>query len=104
MPMYHESRDLAIAYKVTEFEANNWLAWVHRPRENEEPDSTWTWRLTPLPGGRTRLATRMKQDYGWETPSLAAFNLILMEFADFAMERRMLKGIKTRAESIEQAG
>ncbi len=26
------------------------------------------------------------------------FNLILMEFGDFTMERRMLKGIKVRAE------
>ena len=29
---------------------------------------------------------------------LAMFNLILMEFGDFAMERRVLKGIKARAE------
>jgi hypothetical protein len=50
------------------------------------------------------LVTRMKQDYRWETPGLALFNLIMMEFADFAMERRMLKGIKIRAESLEQNG
>jgi hypothetical protein len=42
----------------------------------------------------------MKQDYRWRTPRLATFNLILMEFGDFAMERRMLKGIKARAESV----
>jgi hypothetical protein len=42
----------------------------------------------------------MKQDYRWQTPRLAVFNLILMEFGDFAMERRMLKGIKFRAERI----
>ena len=29
---------------------------------------------------------------------LAMFNLILMEFGDFAMERRVLKGIKAKAE------
>jgi len=40
----------------------------------------------------------MKQDYRWQTPRLAMFNLILMEFGDFTMERRMLKGIKVRAE------
>jgi hypothetical protein len=27
------------------------------------------------------------------------FNLVLMEFGDFAMERRMLKSIKVRAEA-----
>jgi hypothetical protein len=102
IPMFHESHGLSIAYTVTAFEANNWMVWVHRPHENEEPDSTWTWRLTPLPSGRTRLVTRMKQDYRWATPRLAMFNLILMEFGDFAMERRMLKGIKTRAESFSK--
>jgi hypothetical protein len=102
IPMFHESHGLSIAYKVTAFEANRWMVWVHRPHENEDPDSTWTWRLTPLPNGRTRLVTRMKQDYRWETPRLAMFNLILMEFGDFAMERRMLRGIKTRSESFER--
>lgn len=98
VPMFHETRGLAIAYKVDSFDRNEWMLWVHRPHENESPDSTWSWRLTALPSGGTRLVTRMKQDYRWETPGLAAFNLVLMEFGDFAMERRMLKGIKARAE------
>jgi hypothetical protein len=98
VPMFHETHGLAIAYKVDSFARNDWMLWVHRPHENESPDSTWSWRLTTLPGGGTRLVTRMKQDYRWETPRLAAFNLILMEFGDFAMERRMLMGIKVRAE------
>lgn len=42
----------------------------------------------------------MKQDYRWATPRLAFFNLVLMEFGDFAMERRMLKRIKSRAEGL----
>ena len=48
--------------------------------------------------------TRMKQDYRWVTPRLAIFNFVLMELGDFAMERRMLKGIKRRAESAKQSG
>ena len=31
-------------------------------------------------------------------PRLATFNMVLMELGDFAMERRMLKGTKVRAE------
>lgn len=46
--------------------------------------------------------TRMKQDYRWETPRLAIFSLILMELEDFALERRMLKSIKSRAELAER--
>ena len=101
MPMFKEVHGLAIAYTVTAFETNRWMTWVHRPQATEEPDSTWTWRLTPLPSGGTRLVTRMKQDYRWETPRLALFNFVLMEMGDFAMERRMLMGIKSRAESAE---
>src|SRR5215210_568918 len=52
-----------------------------------------------MPGGSTRLVTRMKQDYRWTTPRLAPFNVVLMEFGDFAMEHRMLNGIKRRAEA-----
>ncbi len=104
MPMFKEMRGLAIAYTVTAFETDEWMVWVHRPNPTEKPDSTWTWRLTPLPGGGTRLVTRMKQDYRWKTRGLAFFNFILMEMGDFAMERRMLKGIKRRAESAEIPG
>ena len=102
IPMFHETHGLAIAYRVDSFQTNEWMLWVHRPHENEQPDSTWSWQLQQLPGDRTRLITRMKQDYRWQTPRLAMFNLILMEFGDFAMERRMLKGIKTRAERIKR--
>jgi hypothetical protein len=69
------------------FQTDEWMLWVHRPHENEQPDSTWSWQLRRLAGGRTRVITRMKQDYRWQTPRLAMFNLILMEFGDFAMER-----------------
>lgn len=100
IPMFHESHGLAIAYRVDSFQVNEWMVWVHRPHEDEQPDSTWSWRLSRLPEQPTRLVTRMKQDYRWQTPRLAMFNLILMEFGDFAMERRMLKGIKVRAERL----
>lgn len=99
IPMWHEAGGLAVAYEVASLEPPSAMLWVHRPHPGEEPDSTWSWRLTPLPGGGTRLVTRMKQDYRWETPRLALFNAWLMEFGDFAMERRMLQGIKARAEA-----
>jgi hypothetical protein len=102
IPMFHESHGLSIAYKVDSFEVNDWMLWVHRPHEDERSDSTWSWQLRRLTAERTRLITRMRQDYRWQTPRLAMFNLILMEFGDFAMERRMLKGIKNRAEHLRK--
>jgi hypothetical protein len=103
IPMFHESHGLAIAYTVQAFDGES-MVWVHRPHDDDLPDSTWSWRLTVGAGGGTRLVTRMKQDYRWNTPRLALFNLILMEFGDFAMERRMLRGIKRRAERVVPAG
>ena len=79
------------AFKVAGFEPHRWMLW-------EQPVSTWTWRLTPLPGDRTRLVTRLRTRYDWHRPPDAILSLILNEFGDFAMMRRMLLGIKRRAE------
>lgn len=80
------------AFKVHSFEVNEWLLWT-------KPDSTWAWRLTPTDDG-TRLVTRVHAVYDWRHPLSALLGVVLMEFGDFAMQRRMLRGIKTRAESL----
>jgi hypothetical protein len=77
---------------VKAFDPNRWLFW-------EKPDSTWSWRLLPLEGARTRLITRLRQRYAWEAPAAALSALVLLESGDFPMIRRVLKGIKARAES-----
>ena len=74
-----------------------WLLW-------KKPDSTWACRLTALPGERTRLVTRVKARYDWNRPALALLSCVLMEFGDFAMMRRMLLGIRDRAESFQIQG
>jgi hypothetical protein len=81
------------AFKVKAFLTNRWLLWA-------KPDSTWAWTLTPLAEGQTRLVTRLKQRYPWESPAMAIFTLLLLEFGDFPMMRRMLQGIKGRAEQM----
>jgi hypothetical protein len=43
--------------------------------------------------------TRIRQLYDWHSPGSAIVTAVLMEFADFPMMRRMLIGIKERAES-----
>ncbi|MEY2581482.1 MAG: hypothetical protein QOE09_1331 [Ilumatobacteraceae bacterium] len=80
------------ALRVDSFELDNWLLWT-------KPDSTWSWRLTPTATGQTRLVTRIHVVYDWHHPFTALFGVVLMEFGDFAMLRRMLLGIKARAES-----
>ena len=66
-----------------------------------KPDSTWCWSLHPMPDGRTRLVTRLRQRYR-ATPATAT-TIVLAEFGDFAMMRKMLLGIKQRAESAATA-
>jgi hypothetical protein len=66
-----------------------------------KPDSTWTWILRALPGGRARLVTRLRQRYR-ATPA-ALVTVILAEFGDFPMMRKMLLGIKQRAEMAANA-
>jgi len=93
MPMTSNVNETT-AFKVKAFEVNRWLLW-------EKPDSTWAWQLTPLAAGGTRLITRLKQRYQWESPAMALFTLLLLEFGDFPMMRRVLKGIKARAEQVD---
>ncbi len=81
------------AFKVDSFEVDRWMLWT-------KPDSTWVWQLTPTPDDRTRLVTRIHAVRDWRHPLSALVGTILMEFGDFAMMRRMLRGIKSRAEGL----
>ncbi|MCU1376331.1 MAG: hypothetical protein JWO68_3617 [Actinomycetia bacterium] len=81
------------ALKVHSFLVNDWMLWT-------KPDSTWAWKLTPADGNSTRLVTRIHAVYDWHRPLRALLGVILMEFGDFAMQRRMLRGIKARSESL----
>ena len=80
------------ALRVDSFEIDKWLLWT-------KPESTWVWQLTPTADNGTRLVTRIHAVYDWRHPLSAVLGVVLMEFGDFAMMRRMLRGIKLRAES-----
>jgi hypothetical protein len=80
------------AFKVASFEPGRLLIW-------QQPVSTWVWTLEPTGDGGTRLVTRLRIRYEWRRPSEALLSLVLNEFGDFPMMRRMLLGVKARAES-----
>jgi hypothetical protein len=92
MPMARTVNDTT-AFKVKAFATNQWLLWA-------KPDSTWAWTLIRLDGGRTRLISRLKAQYAWDKPGSAILSLVLLEFGDFPMIRRVLNGIKARAERL----
>jgi hypothetical protein len=86
------------AFKIKAFEPNRWMLW-------EKPHSIWSWKLVPLEGGRTRLLTRLKDRYSWRAaPGNALLSLILFEFGDFAMMRKLLLGVKRRTERLAESG
>ncbi len=91
VPMFSKV-DRTTAFRVHSFQAPQQLVWA-------KPDSTWAWRLVRVAPSRTRLVTRIRQRYAWRSPGRALSTAVLMELADFPMMRRMLKGIKQRAES-----
>jgi hypothetical protein len=85
------------ALRVESFQDGRWLLWTMMP------GTTWAWQLTPTPGNGTRLVTRVHGVYNWRHPLTAVFGVLLLEFGDFPMMRRMLLGIKQRAEGMSRA-
>ena len=70
-------------------------AW--RERFGAQIDWTWSFRVTELPGGRTRLQLRVR---GRTAPRwLTATYLAIIVPADYVMSSGMLRGIKRRGES-----
>jgi hypothetical protein len=78
------------AFKVAAMDPPESLVWA-------KPDSTWGWRLREVEG-RTRLITRLRARYDARRPINALLSAALMEFGDYPMMRKMLLGIKRRAE------
>ena len=73
-----------------------------RERFGAAIDWTWSFHLTALPGGRTRLHVRMR---GRAAPWwLAAAYLAAIVPADSVMATSMLRGLKRRAEGTRPAG
>jgi hypothetical protein len=82
----------ATSFVVAAFRIPEHLVW-------SKPDASWAWTLTRLPGGGTRLVTRVQQRYDRRLATVLA--VVLLEFGDFPMMRQMLRGIRRRAESVQ---
>jgi hypothetical protein len=83
------------SFIVDSFARPHWLLWRGRVR-------SWAWRLDPLPDGRTRLISRLHTFYDWRRLGTLV-TVVLMEFGDYAMMRRMLRGIRQQAEAERQS-
>ncbi len=63
------------------------------------PDHTWGFYLVPVDALTTRLISRSRTSYLPTTGNKLAWGPLLMEPIGFVMERKMLLGIKRRAET-----
>jgi hypothetical protein len=82
----------ATAFRIAALDPPHAMLWT-------KPDSTWAWSLTALGDRRTRLVTRLRARPDWRHPAAAITGTALLEIGDFAMMRRMLLGIRRRAEA-----
>lgn len=95
VPMFSKVNDTT-AFKIAAIKPPEELVWA-------KPDSTWAWTLTEI-AGRTRLVTRVRILSCWRRPADALLSLVLMEFGDFPMMRKMLRTLRQRAEGELHAG
>jgi hypothetical protein len=65
---------------------------------------TWLWYLDPIDASHTQLVTRMRDEYRLTSPLIVA--QVLTDAFDFPFMRKVLLGIKARAEALatRQAG
>jgi hypothetical protein len=84
----------ATSFVIADAEPPGQLVWA-------KPDSTWSWILRAMPDGRTRLVTRLRQRYRVAPATIVT--VVLAEFGDYPMMRKMLLGIKQRAETAANA-
>jgi hypothetical protein len=78
------------------------VAAVDRPRillwGDDNGQTTWVWGLYDQGEGRTRLVSRVRMAYKWTSPVIL-FDLLL-DAGDIVMMRKMMLGIKQRAERL----
>ena len=81
------------SFRVHGFVADQLLIWA-------KADASWVWSLQPMGVHHTRLVVRLRQRYDWRRPWAALPAIALLELADFVMMRRMLIGVRWRAEEL----
>ena len=89
---------------VTQVEPNRCLVWrVLNPSTHEPADATWAFVIRPIDTMHTRLIQRFR--FGARPRLLGAvFYTALIEIPHFVMERKMLLGIRARAERAYAEG
>jgi hypothetical protein len=83
------------SFTVASFEFERALVWA-------KADGVWAWSLVP-DGDGTRLVVRLLTGPDWRHAARSLIGGVLVEVGDFPMMRKMLLGIKERAECLATA-
>jgi hypothetical protein len=74
------------------------------PNETEAVRFSWLFMLEPVSADRTRVISRVRSDYPEGLSSAVKYGPYFTESIGFVMDRRMLLGIKARAERDNEHG
>ena len=87
-----------------DFEQHEWMLWRAKDADLDVgarrgvSAGTWLWHLEPIDETHTRLLTRMRDEYRWTSPYIVI--QLLVDAFDFPFMRKVLLGIKARAENL----
>lgn len=84
--------------KVVEMEPNRSMLWVFQKRAGPWENATWSWGLYETGSGHTRLVSRLRQHYTFDSlPEIITWAVV--DPMEIFMMRTTLLGIKRRVES-----
>ena len=83
--------------KVVEMEPNRSMLWVFQERAGPWKNATRSWGLYETDDGHTRLVSRLRQEYSFDS-FRDTFSWILLDPMEICMTRMTLLGIKRRVE------
>ncbi len=91
--------DFIIPYmlRVVEIEPNKSMLWVFEETAGTWRNATWSWGLYETDDGHTRLVSRLRQEYSFDSFQ-DTVSWILLDPMEICMMRTALLGIKRRVE------
>lgn len=76
---------------VLEYIDNDYILWIDKAKS-----STWLWKILPEEGNNSRLITRLRTKYAFNSIWLIYY--LIYDIGDIIMMKKCMKGIKSRAE------
>lgn len=81
---------------VKEFKEHEYILWVDKVGK-----ATWLWYLYSTEKGSSRLITRLRTKYFWKGFWIIYY--LVYDFGDSVMMSKCMKGIKMRAERLQNS-